>query len=179
MSDGFFEKRDGVYLARTRGSLGEVQSSFFVSGDPIAAPRPRMGKHHVYHAANADRWMHSIMLFSSLKIHAPLLGPIEVNLQFLFDKPKKDAHRFWMDHKPDLDNLEKAVLDALTKAKKWKDDSQVVRIQSLKRYTLDDESPGVHIEIVSLPQTPDLEVTTSAFGSGARGFSHNKISGEL
>jgi len=170
MIDSFFTLKDGVYTVPMLSLGGVVQASYFVPGNPIPAPRPRMGKYHVYHAANADQWMHSIMLFSSIKIHAPLEGPIEVNLQFLFDKPKKDTHRFWMEHKPDLDNLEKAVLDALTKARKWKDDSQVVRLQSIKRYAADDEHPGVHIEIATLPLTMEERSSTSSRSSVARGF---------
>ena len=46
--------------------------------------------------------------------------------------------------KPDLDKLERAVLDALTGI--WfDDDSQVVDINSSKRVALPDESPGVRV----------------------------------
>ena len=50
--------------------------------------------------------------------HAPLLGPLAVTLTaFPPDKRRRD-----------LDNLPKVVLDSLTKAGAWKDDSQIQRL---------------------------------------------------
>lgn len=170
MSNGFFEKRDGVYVAPIMSIGGAQYASFFVPGNPIAAPRPRAGRNGVYHDSRADGWKSLIILHFHYQCKPELSGAVELNMQFLFLKPKKDPYRFWMEHKPDIDNLEKAVMDALTRAHAWHDDSRVVLVQSLKRYALQDETPGVHIEIVSLPQTPDLEVSTSSSGSGARGF---------
>ncbi len=44
--------------------------------------------------------------------------------------------------RPDLDNLGKAVMDALSKAKWWRDDAQVACLVMTKRW---DASPGVTI----------------------------------
>jgi len=44
--------------------------------------------------------------------------------------------------KPDTDNLSKAVLDCLTELGMWRDDCQVVREMTTKRY---DSNPGVEI----------------------------------
>lgn len=47
----------------------------------------------------------------------------------------------------DLDNLGKAILDALNGVA-WVDDSQVVLLQLFKRVT---NTPGAHIEVRSYP----------------------------
>lgn len=70
----------------------------------------------------------------------PILGPVSVSLQFWFvaaDWPGT----YRMDPRPtgqsvgDLDKLERNVLDALTRAGVWKDDRQVVEMQSSKLWT--------------------------------------------
>lgn len=167
----FFELKNGVYVAPMLSPGGVPVVSFFVPGSPIAAPRPRAGRFSIYHDNRADGWKDQIMLSFMGRCQGSLTGPVEVNLQFLFEKPRRDPHRFWMEHKPDLDNLEKAVLDALTGARAWKDDGQVVHLQSVKRYVLPEESPGVHIEIGLLPQTSELPCSASSRGSEGRGFS--------
>ena len=48
--------------------------------------------------------------------------------------------------KPDLDNIVKVVMDALTDFA-WNDDNQVVTIEASKSYALDDEEPRLIIEI--------------------------------
>ena len=69
--------------------------------------------------------------------------------------------------KPDLDNLEKAVLDAITRSKLWKDDKQVSHKNTMKRYVSDRPS-GIAVYItrdsVELPQPAS---TTDAAPSAA------------
>lgn len=54
------------------------------------------------------------------------------------------------DHivKPDLDNLDKAVLDAITELGLWKDDSQVVMLLSSKEYSKNPTESGCEIQIL-------------------------------
>ena len=52
---------------------------------------------------------------------------------FAFVQPKGRVGQFKIS-KPDLDNLEKAVMDALTTAGVWCDDAQVVEKHSAKVY---------------------------------------------
>jgi len=158
----FFSPTDGIYAAPLKSPEGTAVASFFVAGDPIAAPRPRLGRYGVYHDDRADVWKAEIISALTVYRHVHglplyLSGPVELDLQFLFARPKKDAHRYWQDHKPDLDNLEKAVMDALTAGQAWRDDAQVAKIQSVKRYVLPGvETPGVYVEIVSLPQAAGI-----------------------
>ena len=48
--------------------------------------------------------------------------------------------------RPDIDKLARAILDALTDARVWPDDGQVVTMHVEKRYG----EPGVEIEAISL-----------------------------
>ena len=172
----FFKKVDGCYVAPLATGNGELAASFFAAGDPIPAPRPRLGVRGVYHDQKADPWKSAVIAAFVLyqrkaQVSIYLTNPVELNLQFLFKKPKSNPEKYWADRKPDLDNLEKAVMDALTDGRAWHDDSQVVLIQSLKRYVMPDEEPGVHIEIVRLPQTAALGNLPPAGNRGARSLS--------
>jgi Holliday junction resolvase RusA-like endonuclease len=53
-------------------------------------------------------------------------GPVSVRMVFTFEPPKGERARIGTPHtqKPDKDNLEKLVLDAMTRAGVFKDDSQ-------------------------------------------------------
>jgi Holliday junction resolvase RusA-like endonuclease len=49
--------------------------------------------------------------------------------------------------KPDLDNLLKSTMDALTEAGAWKDDCQVCQVADEKRYATGKDTAGAEILI--------------------------------
>lgn len=61
-----------------------------------------------------------------------LEGPLRLECVFTFQAPKRRGLNQWRQAKPDIDNLTKAVMDALTDAGLWEDDSQVVCIHAAK-----------------------------------------------
>ena len=82
-------------------------------------------------------------------------GPVSVTIWALMVRPKAhflrgqvrdDAPRRH-PHKPDVDNIAKAVLDALTKACVWHDDAQVDWILVRRRWAIGDEKPGLIVEV--------------------------------
>lgn len=79
-----------------------------------------------------------------------LTGPIRLDLTFYMPKPKKKVCHKWHTKRPDLDNLEKAVMDALTYAKWWGDYSQVCVKLSSKEYADSLERVGVDIRATDL-----------------------------
>lgn len=103
----------------------------------------------------------------------PLSGPVAVELVFTMSKPKSapKRKRTWPISRPDLDKLERAILDAATNAGVFGDDSQVVRLAADKSFPLEHPAaldvPGVRIQIgrvlgcapeiveVLLPEVPD------------------------
>ena len=84
-------------------------------------------KKNVREAKNALRWQ--------LKPYIPkepLGGPICLKIEWRFEL-KRCKRRFWKVTRPDLDNLEKGLLDVLTDMNFWNDDSQVCIKHSCKK----------------------------------------------
>ena len=92
----------------------------------------------------------------------PLTGPLRCSLVFVLPRPKnmiwkkRPMPRAWHDKKPDRDNLDKAVMDAL-KGIAWIDDAQVCDGTIRKYIAAGDEQP--HVEII-LEQVDDNEAST-------------------
>ena len=82
------------------------------------------------------------------------VGPLNVVIELAFPMPqswsyKKQAamREAWHTQKPDIDNVVKAILDALKD--RWRDDTQVARLTVDKRWT-DCEQGHTWIEILEL-----------------------------
>lgn len=74
-------------------------------------------------------------------------------MKFLLPRPvskKLPDDRSWYLSKPDLDNLVKAIKDALTGIV-WKDDALVCRELTSKEYAAADENPGAAVMIEVIP----------------------------
>lgn len=74
---------------------------------------------------------------------APLAGAVRVEAVFVFERPKS-ARRPHPSVKPDADKLTRALLDGVTDAGCWADDSQVTQLDIEKVYGT---APGVHVSI--------------------------------
>lgn len=141
---------------------------------PVAQPRPRAtvrnGHAAVYSPQTAgkkgERLPHPVVEFKS-QIRAafaaayqgpPVDGPLAVYCMFVFPRPasmrwkRKPMPRDWHVAKPDRDNLDKAVLDALN-GLSWHDDSQVAYGIVCKCIASGNEQPKAKILISEL-QTP-------------------------
>mgnify|MGYP003388238820 CR=1 FL=1 len=141
--------------------------SFVVAGDPKAQPRadgyayqPKGKKKPIcrmYTPDSADGWKLSVNVVAlSRRPARPIEGPIRVDLTFYFSRPqrllKKSSPRgpILHDIKPDRDNLDKVVLDALTKAHFWHDDCQVCGGEIWKYYAAIGARPGVRIVVTPI-----------------------------
>ena len=140
----------------------------WVPGLPVAQPRARAvsfrGHARMYNPGTANEWKACV-------IHAlrqyfgtfPADVPIRCDLTFYLPRPKshfgsgKNAQMLKKSAptrptgKPDRDNLDKAVCDAITAAGVWVDDSQVTSGTIRKRYCLEGQT-GCQIYI-----TEDVE----------------------
>ena len=134
-----------------------------VFGTPKPQPRPRCvqrgGFVSVYNPKSADFWKG--MVQDSLNEYAGMHyeGAIHILLVFYMPRPKshygtgrnanllKDTAPYHHTKTPDIDNLTKAVMDAITDIKVWKDDKQVVAVDAEKRYCTSYGSEGLTIDI--------------------------------
>jgi Holliday junction resolvase RusA-like endonuclease len=108
--------------------------------EPLAKARPRFGKGRVYTPKTTSDYEEKIRLVAHATCKKPFEGAVEMRMVFNFEKAKSSKLKH-VTKKPDLDNLEKAVMDALNGIA-YLDDAQVVRKNSEKKF-----SGFNHIEI--------------------------------
>jgi Holliday junction resolvase RusA-like endonuclease len=134
--------------------------AFVVESMPVAQPRQRLGRGFDGRPKAylpADNPVHGFKLdvrqsaIAAMGNRGPWNGPIGITLEFYFARPqrltwkKKSMPCLWHEQKPDLDNLEKAVLDAL-KGVIWQDDAQVAFKFSGKAFCAAGQRPRVYIK---------------------------------
>ena len=84
-----------------------------------------------------------------LKNNQQLKGALGIDLYFYLPIPKsvskkKRERMFYVTKKPDIDNLVKAVLDAINYTNLWEDDSRIASLKAIKAYS---DSPSCRIRI--------------------------------
>ena len=95
------------------------------------------------------------MAFENSYSGPPLTGPLRCDLTFVMPRPKsmiwktREMPRAFHASKPDRDNLDKAVMDAL-KGIAWIDDAQVCQGEIQKWIAGGDEQPHALIRIAEL-----------------------------
>lgn len=127
--------------------------------DPMPAPRPRArafmvkGKPIVsmYHPKEYTEWQKAVVeaindeldwaVMNDPKAEYHFSGPLTVGIIVSKTRPKTTK---LSAPKPDVDNFAKGILDAMTKAGVWKDDSQVEFLAVKKQWS---DEPGVLIEV--------------------------------
>ncbi|MEM6979242.1 MAG: RusA family crossover junction endodeoxyribonuclease [Planctomycetota bacterium] len=150
---------------------------FFVPVAPVAQPRVRarvfktaLGhRGGVYHPKGpVDAYKHAVRMTAGKLFEGqqPLTGPVVADMVFLMPRTKaqtwkrKPMVRLPFAKKPDRDNLDKAVLDALSGIA-FVDDAQVFDGRVTKWTAAGDEIPGVHISLAVFATHG-----TNAFGEG-------------
>jgi Holliday junction resolvase RusA-like endonuclease len=143
-----------------------------VNGVPKSQPRPRAfvrgNRAAVYDPGTAEGWKSEIAVACKEMEGALIDRPLAVALTFFMPRPKSHfrtngmvkptAPQYWCDSKPDVDNLAKAVLDAMTAIRVWIDDDQVAELLVRKYYESDRDGkqvnpPGCIIRITRLANT--------------------------
>lgn len=126
---------------------------FAVSGVPAPQGSLVRGRYGGVHNASprVKTWREAVRSEAANVRGQTMTGAVMVDLCFTVHRPEK--RKGWPIVRPDLDKYIRAVLDALTDAGVWKDDSQVVELSARKQYEGDPgalEAPGVVIEIEPL-----------------------------
>lgn len=133
--------------------IAEEGISFFVPGDPA----PQGSKRHVGHGIMIESskrvkpWRQDVREGAlALGLSEPIEGAVKLTLTFWLRVPKSAPKRRRLPavKRPDLDKLCRAVLDALTSAGIYRDDSQVTELVASKHLAYD-RAPGVGVQIVT------------------------------
>lgn len=134
--------------------------NIFIPGDPdtataqekgIKIARSRTGKYYPQFYEKPAVKMANRRLAWQLMDHKPkepITGPVELMVVWAFGihaKPKRYINKF-RETKPDLDNLNKNLMDILTRLGFWNDDGQVAKLLLMKRWVADKDA-GIHITI--------------------------------
>jgi Holliday junction resolvase RusA-like endonuclease len=130
-------------------------ASFRVYGIPKGQPRIRRSKSGgVYTPGTAKSFKEAVQIAAiGAGLHGrALCGPVRIDERFLFPYPKRLAEAVLkgpIPHttKPDRDNCDKVVLDALTQINAWRDDSLAFAGILEKWYATPSKAPGVEISI--------------------------------
>jgi len=125
----------------------------FIALTPESKARPRFTKTghtytptktHKYEFIIRDRWEKK---YGNIR---PWRGPMSMEVRFLMPRPKamvwkkKPMPRSPCSKRPDLDNLIKAVTDALNGGA-YVDDAQIFKITATKAYAAGNEPPSIWI----------------------------------
>jgi crossover junction endodeoxyribonuclease RusA len=77
--------------------------------------------------------------------------PVAVHVLFRLARPKSRPSDVWHATRPDADKLARAVLDALTTARVWHDDSLVADLLVWKHYATPAAPAGAMIAVRTIP----------------------------
>lgn len=140
---------------------------FTAYGTPKGQPRPRATKRGnragVYDPGTSNDWKDAVRFAAkeAWKSKVQFTGPVCIWIMCRMPRPVnhirangtlKEWAPVWVDGRPDLDNVMKAILDALTSIGIWKDDAQVARCVVEKSYVNPGGCPRAEIRIQELTQ---------------------------
>lgn len=126
---------------------------FRLAVEPRPASRPRISKWGVFYGKPYTQFRQESQPYANAyDSHEPIEGAIAVLIECVCTKPKTGKLKY---PRGDVDNYAKSPLDVMTKSGRfWKDDSQIVLVQCVKRYTdkNEGEQPGVNLYFFPLEE---------------------------
>jgi Holliday junction resolvase RusA-like endonuclease len=135
------------------------QVVFEVPGDPVPKARARTvrkgGRTWSFTPKRVAAWERTIREEAAKHFNEPMEGPVMISLIFHMARPGSRRKEVYVSTTPDLDNLEKAVLDALNGVA-YEDDRFVVAKNAQKRYILNGK-PRVSVRVTSLNRQAPIE----------------------
>ena len=133
-----------LYQGVATGRRGMRTQEIFFPFDPVAKGRPKFTRTgHAYTPKKTSDYEKAIRDYYQEEGGELFVGPIEVKLVFQMPVPKgypkraiKQIEEGSLKHtkRPDLDNMAKAILDALNEVA-FTDDSHITKLTLVKRYS--------------------------------------------
>lgn len=145
------------------GSVVLKRASMRVYGVPEAQARPefyRRGNRVVTHSPKT-RWYRAVCWQGrTCRPSEPMDAPVSLDVELIFPRPARRKDH-WKDTKPDVDNVLKGIMDALStprancsdnppRARWWREDSRICKVCISKRFAQAGEEPGAVIEAQEL-----------------------------
>jgi Holliday junction resolvase RusA-like endonuclease len=132
----------------------ELSASFTVDGAPQGKARPRVTRHGTYTPAKTKEYEKAVQWSYMMQCQGAMFPdcPLQVVIDAYFPIPKSASKRKRQEMnddiirpkvKPDLDNIAKAICDALN-GEAWHDDAQIVNLYVRKWYS---DKPRVDVQI--------------------------------
>ena len=125
---------------------------FYITGKPVPKSRARVvtkGKRRfAFTPKKVKDWETIVKTEAEKHFDSPSDLPVAISLTFYMPRPKSRRLDYWVSTTPDIDNLEKAILDGLNGIA-YTDDRLVVMKTASKRYVVSGE-PGVDVTVSSL-----------------------------
>ncbi len=129
-------------------STAQAGSMIMHRKKPDGSTVPFVGKSQSSSAAKAQKSL--MALFSEHAPETPLSGPVWCDITWTYpwraseSKKRMLAARQPCDKRPDIDNIQKMMLDCLTRCAFWKDDGQVFAIRVRKYWG---QRPGIVVNM--------------------------------
>lgn len=140
--------------ARGTSTDDGLDVTIVVPMEPKPKGRPRVVNGHAHTPAATRRWESSFAQHVAWSLPRTIIDePVRVDLLFVLPRPARLLRKsnsdglLWAPVRPDRDNLEKAVMDALRSS--WRDDALVVCGEALKCYAERYGKPRVVLRIRS------------------------------
>ena len=134
----------------------------WIPGEPRGKGRPRFARMpkgvRTYKDARTESYENLVTLAATRAL-ASRIGtfdsrPVSVAVTAYLRKSKnrKKTDRY-PTKKPDVNNVVAAILDGLTQAGVWVDDSYVAELHARKLWATTDQEPGVRVRIVGMTES--------------------------
>jgi hypothetical protein len=111
--------------------------------DPYPTSRPRLGKHGAYNTSKYTKYKNDLIILMK-SLHIPKGDYSYVGLHFYFPYPSSTAKKERVDNAPmrykyDIDNLIKAIFDALQQSGIVEDDRIISGVYAEKLFTTNEQ----------------------------------------
>lgn len=122
---------------------------------------------HAYTPTKTATFEKSVRFLAVVQRPQILEGPLHVELDFAMAPPKrlKNSHPI---SRPDIDNLAKAICDALNGVC-WKDDAQICKLTARKFYDMKTRAGSISMRVSKIDAVYQQEITNQSNSQKVRG----------